>query len=69
MTLAAINHKIENFSTELSTIEKEAKGKTYTRDESQRIGNRIEFLEQQLDILKTQKSDLRWAQATNTSVN
>jgi len=60
MNLATINHRLENFSTELNNITKEGQVKTYTRDEAQRIENRVEFLEQEISKLKVSKSDLKW---------
>lgn len=63
MNLHTINHRLNNFSTELTTIEKAGLVKTYTRDEAQRIENRVIFLEEQISILKEEKSDLVWAMA------
>jgi hypothetical protein len=65
MNLATINHKLENFSTELDNIRKEGTTKVYFRDESQRIESRVEYLEEQIAILKESKDDLKWNKIFN----
>jgi hypothetical protein len=60
MNIAVINHRVENFTIELSNILKSRYGKMFTYEVGQEIDERIEFLEAQLKDLKQQKSDLRW---------
>jgi chaperonin cofactor prefoldin len=63
MNLAAINHRIENFSTELRTIEKDREGKLFTYEVKMELDERVSFLEEQIENLVSQKREIIWNQA------
>jgi hypothetical protein len=63
MNLFTINHRLNNFATELNNIQKDAKVKMYTRNETQIIESRVIFLEEQIAILKEAKDEIKWNKA------
>jgi len=63
MNAFTLRHKLENFTNELGTILKENLEKSHTKDEAQRLDSRIEFLEEELRLLRKERTAQMWAAA------
>jgi hypothetical protein len=63
MNAFTLRHKLENFTNELGAILKETLEKSHTKDEAQRLDSRIEFLEEELRLLRKERTAQMWAAA------